>query len=104
MKKRESFVLAFVFVVIIALASNGCVQVTGQGVDPITHATNYFRGNFFFAKSAAEKLDIFRQTKTTSAMFSAKNVTESGDVEMVKAVAGAVGDAFAAGAKTAVKP
>ena len=91
-----------------AILLTGCVNfnVTSTTVDPDTKIaiTNSFSGHFLFAKSTAEKIDVAYKTKTTSKLFGAKAIETTGDVEMVKAISAAVGEAFAAGAKAAVKP
>jgi hypothetical protein len=93
---------------ILVILSTACVRIKIASVDPITHATNTFSGTFFAAKGTAEKIDILRNTKTTSAMLSAKNTEVSGDAETIKAVFDGVNglaEKAAAGAvKAMVKP
>jgi hypothetical protein len=93
---------------VVLLIAVGCVNfsVSSTTIDPDTKIaiTNSFSGHFFFSKSTAEKIDVAYKTKTTSKLFGAKAIETTGDVEMVKAISAAVGEAFAAGAKAAAKP
>lgn len=104
----KKFTTPLLTVAVLALAMVGCanIKVRSIALNPITGvvATNSFDGTFFFAKSVAERIDVISTTKTTTKLIGAKNVEQSGDVEMVKAISGALGEAFAAGAKTAIKP
>jgi hypothetical protein len=93
---------------IILLLLTGCVNLKISTVtfDPETKqvSTNDFKGTFFFSKTTAEKIDVATRTKTTSKLLEAKSIQNTGDAEMIKAIADALGNAFAAGAKAAVKP
>ncbi len=87
--------------------TTGCVNfnVSSTTFDPDTKqaVTNSFKGTFVFAKTTAERIDVAYRTRTTSKLFGAKQVETTGDVEMVKAIAAAIGEATAAGAKAAAK-
>jgi hypothetical protein len=86
----------------------GCVKlnVSSTSYDPDSGiaVTNQFTGSFFFAKTTAERIDVIHKTKTTSKLIGARNASESGDAEMIKALSDALSNAAAAGAKAAVKP
>lgn len=93
---------------VVVLLTSGCANIAVQSVsvNPANGvvSTNSFKANLFFAKSVAEKIDVISTTKTTTKLIGAKNIEQSGDVEMIKALSSALGEAFAAGAKSAVKP
>lgn len=69
-----------------------------------TVLTNTVKASGFLKQTSIERIDVAARTKTTSKLVGARNAETSGDVEMVKAISGAIGEAFAAGAKSAVKP
>lgn len=60
--------------------------------------------HFLFAKTAATKIAVAKKTKTTSLLFGASDVTESGDAETLNAFKAAVGDAVIKAAAIAAKP
>lgn len=95
-------------IVLVIFLCSGCanIQVQSVSINPANGAvtTNSFKAVLLFSKSVAEKIDVISTTKTTTKLIGAKNVEQSGDVEMIKAVSSALGEAFAAGAKSAVKP
>lgn len=63
--------------------------------------TNYVRATGFLKQTSIERIDVAHRTKTTSKLVGARGTETSGDVEMVKVITGALGEAFAAGAKSA---
>lgn len=90
------------------LILTGCLNFSAHQTywDPEakTVLTNSVSVTGLFKQSTIERIEVAARTKTTSKLVGARNMETSGDVEMVKAISGAIGEAFAAGAKSVVKP
>lgn len=93
------------FLAVVPLLCAGCLKFEAHQTyfDPEskTVLTNYVRASGFLKQTSIERIDVAARTKTTSKLVGARNTETSGDVEMVKVITGALGEAFAAGAKSA---
>lgn len=75
------------------LLATGCINFdisqTYYDADAKQTVTNRARGTFVLAKSAVEKIEIARRTKTTSALIGAKGAETANDTEALGALIGA---------------
>jgi hypothetical protein len=93
MKITFSLLLAAAAAFVLAVLTTGCVRFSASQVfyDPEakTVVTNQASGTFVFAKSAVEKLEVAKRTKTTSALIGAKNAETANDTEALGTLIGA---------------